>query len=94
MVVQNAVNWLLGREREQDDIPLCPDHHEPMTLYKKVGKPARFSDQDSASYDVLFRCPIPGCDITASRQRVRSQIPVPGENTARPRWALRRHKSV
>jgi hypothetical protein len=94
MVVQRSVDWVLGREPSQDDVPICPDHDELMQLYKKVGKPARFSDQGSASYELLYRCPVPGCDNTATRRRVRNQIPVPGEVTPRPRWALRRNKSV
>lgn len=94
MVVQRSIDWLLGKEPSQDGTPYCPDHDEPMMLYKKLGKPARYSDQEAETYDLLYRCPVPGCDNTASRSRVRNQIPVPGESTPRPRWAVRRNKSV
>lgn len=94
MVVQRTIAWLLGQEPEHDDVPVCPDHGEPMVLYKKLGKPARFSEQEAASYEILYRCPLPGCDQTAVRNRVRTQVPVPGESTERPRWAVRRHKSI
>lgn len=94
MVLQRSVNWLLGRSAPKDETPTCPDHGEPMLLYKKVGKPARFSDQDVAEYDLLYRCPVPACDRTEVRHKVRTQIPVPGESTPRPRWAARRDTSI
>jgi hypothetical protein len=85
--------WVLGQHADDDDIPICPDHHVPMELYKKLGKPARFSDQETEEYDLIFRCPVDGCANTATRRRIRSQIPVPGETTDRPGWAERHRKS-
>ena len=92
-VLDKLIAWVRGDAPIQDDIPECPAHHVPMELFKKVGKPARFTDQETESYDLLFRCPVPGCDETASRRRVRNQIPVPGETTDRPDWA-RSQKSL
>jgi hypothetical protein len=93
MAIQRSVDWLLGRE-QPDDIPHCPDHDEPMELFKKVGKPARYNDQETETYSLLFRCPVPGCNQTAVREWRRTQIPVPGAAPPRPRWALRRNKSI
>jgi hypothetical protein len=86
-VLERFAAWLRGAELPQDDIPVCPLHDEPMQLFKKVGNPARFSDQETETYTLIFRCPVPGCDESATRRRVRTQIPAPGETTERPDWA-------
>jgi hypothetical protein len=83
-----------GVEPEQDDIPRCPTHGAQMLLHKKVGKPTRFTDQETSTYTLLFVCPVPGCGETAERRRIRTQIPVPGERTERPAWASRSRKSL
>ncbi len=75
-------------------IPECPDHGTQMELYKKMGRPARYSDQETATYILLFRCTNPTCNQTAQRDRVRNQIPVPGENTKRPSWVERTRRSL
>jgi hypothetical protein len=93
-MVQRMIRWLKGVEPEQDEVPRCPAHGEQMLLYKKVGKPARFTDQETETYTLLFRCPVPGCGETAERKRIRTQIPVPGERTERPAWASRSRKSL
>ena len=93
-MVQRMINWIKGVRPAQDDIPRCGTHGEPMVLFKKVGKPARFTDQETETYTLLFRCPVPGCGVTAERQRIRNQIPVPGERTERPGWASNVKKSL
>lgn len=63
-----------------------------MALHKKVGRPTRFQEQQTATYTLLFRCTVPGCDETAERKRIRNQIPAPGELTERPTWAAKDRK--
>jgi hypothetical protein len=92
-VLERLRGWVLGQPADEDEIPVCPDHRTQMVLFRKLGKPARFSDQETEAYDLIFRCPVPGCDNTALRQRFRTQIPVPGEVTDRPAWAERQRKS-
>jgi hypothetical protein len=93
-MLAKMIEWMRGDEPVQDDIPECRMHNVPMELFKKVGKPARFQDQETETYALLFRCPVPGCDETAERRRVRNQIPVPGERTARPAYAIRDRKGL
>jgi hypothetical protein len=88
------IQWMRGEEPPQDDVPMCDNHHVPMVLFKKVGKPTRFSDQETETYTLLYRCPVPGCDESAERRRIRNQIPVPGELTARPAYAARERRSI
>ncbi len=87
MGMSKLMRWIRGATIEDEEVPICPDHGVEMVLFKKVGKPARFSDQATQTYTLLYRCPVPGCDNTAERQRVRNQIPVVGEQTTRPIWA-------
>jgi hypothetical protein len=77
-----------------DDDPVCPVHREPMELYKKLGKPTRYQDQQTASYTMIYRCVVAGCGESAERTRVRNQIPAPGEITDRPHWAERDRKAL
>lgn len=93
-MVQRLIRWVKGVEPEQDDIPRCHTHGELMVLFKKVGKPARFADQENETYYLLFQCPVAGCGESAERRRVRTQIPVPGERTERPGWASHVKKSL
>jgi hypothetical protein len=86
-VLEKLLAWVRGDEQPQDDVPICPRHDVPMELFKKVGKPARFSDQETETYQLIFRCNVPGCDESATRRRIRTQIPAPGETTERPDWA-------
>ncbi|HQZ88469.1 MAG TPA: hypothetical protein PLR44_00220 [Thermomicrobiales bacterium] len=81
------MRWMRGTTLEKEGTPICPDHGVEMTLFKNVGKPTRFSDQSTQTYTLLYRCPVPGCDHTAERDRVRNQIPVRGEQTTRPVWS-------
>jgi hypothetical protein len=89
-VIAKILAWVRGEEPPQDDVPVCPEHGEPMALFKKVGKPARYTDQETETYQFLYRCVVPGCDESATRRRIRTQIPVPGETTERPAWTQRR----
>lgn len=94
MVIGRMMRWVRGDETEQDEIPECADHHVPMVLFKKAGKPARFTDQETETYYLLFVCPVEGCGNSAERRRIRTQIPVPGERTERPDWATHDRKSI
>lgn len=93
-MVAKLFHWIRGDVAPQDDVPVCPNHDVPMDLYKKLGKPARFAEQETQTYTLIFKCPVPGCGESAERTRVRAQIPVPGEQTARPPWAARDRKSL
>jgi hypothetical protein len=93
-MVARMMQWLRGEQPAQDDVPVCRIHGEPMELFKKVGNPARFTDQETATYTLLFRCVVPDCNETDTRRRIRTQIPVPGEITARPEWASRDRKGI
>jgi hypothetical protein len=93
-MVAKMIQWIRGEVPPQDDVPVCPEHDVPMELFKKLGKPARFLDQETQTYTLIFKCPVPGCGESAERTRVRTQIPVPGERTARPPWAQRDRKGL
>ena len=93
-MVAKMVQWIRGVEPPQDDVPECPEHEVPMELYKTLGKPVRFAEQETQTYTLIFKCMVPGCGETAERRRVRTQIPVPGERTVRPPWASRDRKGL
>lgn len=88
-MLQRVLDWARGTIAEDTNWPECPLHGVRMELFKTVGAPTRFTDQETGSYTLLFRCTEPGCDEQQTRQRLRTQIPVPGERTARPSWAKR-----
>lgn len=83
------MRWVRGTTIGDEEDPVCPDHGVAMEHFKNLGKPARFQDQATQTYTLLYRCPVPGCDNTAERERVRNQIPVTGERTPRPAWTKR-----
>lgn len=87
--MKDLLRWLRGSTLDDVDesVPVCPNHGVEMDLFKHVGKPARFSDQATQTYTLIYRCPVPGCDETAERDRVRNQIPMRGEQTTRPAWS-------
>lgn len=85
-VLEGLIAWLRGDKPQDDEWPMCPDHHVPMVLSKKTGKPARYADQENETYTMIFRCPVEGCDQVANRTRMRTQIPVTGEPPDRPSW--------
>lgn len=91
-MVARMIDWLRGVQPPQDD-PVCRRHDVPMELHKKVGRPARFHEQQTESYTLLYRCVVPSCNETATRTRIRNQIPAPGELTERPTWASKDRKS-
>lgn len=91
-MVARVIDWIRGAPPPQDE-PVCRTHGVPMALQKKVGRPARFHEQQTQSYTMIYRCPVPGCDETETRTRIRTQIPAPGEFTERPEWALRDRRS-
>jgi hypothetical protein len=93
-MVTKMISWIRGEVPPQDDVPVCPEHDVPMDLYKKLGKAARYADQETQTYTLIFKCPVPGCGESAERTRVRNQIPVPGERTTRPPWATRDRKGL
>lgn len=90
-MLARMMDWIKGTPAP-DDEPVCRLHGVPMELYKKVGKPARFHEQQTATYTMLYHCVVPGCDESAERTRVRTQIPVPLGITERPPWANRDRK--
>jgi hypothetical protein len=92
-MLAKMIDWIRGVPAPQDE-PVCRAHGFPMELHKKVGKPTRYQDQQTASYTMLYRCVVPGCNETAERTRIRTQIPVPGELTDRPTWAERDRKAL
>ena len=85
--MQRVLDIILGREREIPAIPVCPDHHIQMNLRGELGRPTRFSDQTEEEYTLIYYCPAAKCNHTDTRERARSQIPVPNEPPDRPSFA-------
>jgi hypothetical protein len=81
------VGRFFGKKPPVDEVPVCPVHHTPMVLRAKLGKPVRFTNQETQSYKLIFRCALSTCNETKEVEKVRSEIPVPGETPARPSWA-------
>ncbi|HEY8447399.1 MAG TPA: hypothetical protein VIL01_09845 [Thermomicrobiales bacterium] len=88
-MVQRFLDVVLRRERVEPDVPICPDHKTEMRLRGKLGRPTRFSHQTEEEYTLIYFCPVEGCNNTAMVERVRTQIPVPGEAPERPPFARR-----
>jgi hypothetical protein len=93
-LLQKVMGWVRGEVADESEWPMCPRHDVRMEMFKKVGQPTRFMDQETETYTLLFRCPVEGCDEQATRRRARTQIPVPGERPERPSWAERDQKSL
>ncbi len=93
-MLQKVLGWVRGEVADDSHWPECPRHEVRMELFKTVGRPARFLDQETETYTLLFRCPVEACDEQATRSRARTQIPVPGERPLRPPWAERDQKSL
>ncbi len=83
----SLLDVIFRRVTEEPDIPVCPDHAVEMRLRGKLGKPTRFTDQSEEEYTLIYFCPIEQCNETARRERVRTQIPVPGEPPERPTFS-------
>lgn len=75
---------IFRRKKVESVVPICVDHDVEMRIRGKLGRPSRFADQTEEEYTFIYFCPIDGCNHTATRQRTRSQIPVPGESPTRP----------
>ena len=88
-MIQRALDIVLRRVREVPDIPRCPEHDVEMRLRGKQGRPTRFTDQTEEEYTLIYFCPVPGCNHTAERKRVATEIPAPGEYPERPSFARR-----
>lgn len=80
----NPLASLLGRKKQEPDIPVCPDHDTEMHMRGSLGRPSRFSDQTGSEYTLIYFCPVDGCNETETRTHMRSQIPVPGAAPSRP----------
>lgn len=93
-MLQKVLDWARGTVAEESGWPVCPVHDVRMELFKTVGRPAYFTDQETGSYTLLYRCPLDDCDEQSTRRRLRTQIPVPGERTERPSWAKRNRQDI
>ncbi|HEU5434555.1 MAG TPA: hypothetical protein VFU81_22975 [Thermomicrobiales bacterium] len=80
------------RNLRDPEIPVCPVHDVQMRLRGVIGRPTRFADQTEEEYTFIYFCPIEECNVTDSRVRTKSQIPVPGVPPERPTYA--RDRSV
>lgn len=83
----SLLDVILRRNLDEPTVPNCPDHDIDMRLRGKLGRPSRFSAQSEEEYTVIWFCPAEGCNHTAERPRVRTQVPVPGEPPARPSFS-------
>ncbi len=75
------------RDLREPEIPECTVHHVQMRLRGVIGRPARFADQTEEEYTFIYFCPVEECNVTATRVRTKSQIPVPGVPPERPTYA-------
>ena len=87
--MQRVLDVILRRDHVQPAIPTCPDHRVEMRLRGKQGRPTRFADQSEEEYTLIYFCPVEGCNQTAHVDRVKTQIPVPGEPPERPAFSRR-----
>jgi len=88
-MVMRVLDVILRRDRPDPEIPVCPDHKVEMRLRGKLGRPTRFSAQSEEDYTLIYFCPVEACNSTDTRNRVKTQIPVPGEAPPRPLFARR-----
>ena len=89
-VVARILNLVFRRPMVEPPIPICPDHGVEMQLRGKLGRPTRFADMTQETYQLIYYCPVPGCDFSKEVEQVRSQIPVPGAQPTRPDFSRRR----
>ncbi len=83
----SLIDVIFRRVPVEPEIPVCPDHRIEMRLRGKLGKPTRFAEQAESEYTMIYFCPAEECNQTATRVRVRTQIPVPGESPERPTFS-------
>jgi hypothetical protein len=88
-VVARILDIVFRRNKAEPPVPLCPDHKVEMQLRGKFGRPSRFSDMTQETYNLIYFCPVPGCDHSREVPQVRAQIPVPGAPPARPDFSRR-----
>jgi hypothetical protein len=88
--VQKVLDVIFRNARVEPETPVCPEHKVEMRLRGKFGRPARFSNQTEETYTLIYFCPTDGCNETATRNPVKTQIPVPGEAPDRPSFARRK----
>ncbi|MCO5216269.1 MAG: hypothetical protein M9953_03875 [Thermomicrobiales bacterium] len=81
------VNRLATVRIDDGSTPVCPDHHVDLRLRGKVGRPARFHDQTSSEYTLIYVCPHDNCSYSESRSVQRIQAAIPGAAPARPSFA-------
>lgn len=89
IVVARILNAVFRRSAFEPPIPVCPDHGIEMQLRGKLGRPTRFSDMTQETYQLIYFCPVAGCDFSKEVEQVRSQIPVPGAPPTRPVFSRR-----
>lgn len=82
----SLLDRILGNVDEKE-IPDCPRHKVEMRLRGKLGRPSRFADQTEEEYTLIYFCPEEGCNETATRNRRRTEIPVPGRSPLRPSYS-------
>lgn len=87
--MSTTLDEIIERSIAEPDVPVCPDHHVPMQIRGKVGRPTRFSDQTEGEYAVLYTCMVRGCANTERRVVRRTQAPVPGIAPGRPPFSRR-----
>lgn len=87
--MQKALDVILRRNSVTPEVPVCPDHGNEMRLRGRIGRPTRFSAQTEEEYTLIYFCPVHQCNQTDTRQRVKTQIPVPGESPERPIFSRR-----
>ena len=85
--MQQMLDIILRRDRDIPAIPVCPDHKVEMRLRGKLGRPTRFTDQTEEQYTLIYYCPTEECNQTDTRERARTQVPVPGEPPDRPSFS-------
>lgn len=85
----SLIERLTGRKEKTSEDPVCPDHSVPMLLRGKLGRPARFHDQTSSEYTLIYFCPVEDCANQETRTVRRNQAAVPGAQPERPAYARR-----
>ena len=88
-MVARILNMVFRRPSVEPPVPICDDHKVEMHLRGKLGRPSLYSDMTQETYQLIYFCPVPGCDNSKEVEQVRSQIPVPGATPTRPDFSRR-----
>lgn len=83
------IERLTGKRSKTSEVPVCPDHNTQLLLRGKLGRPARFHDQTSSEYTLIYHCPERGCAYQEQRVVRRNQAAVPGAQPDRPSYSRR-----